>query len=168
MADDRDIDTDPEADESPSDLDPDAPEHDPEAAVRAGMSTEASGVDAAETMASSGNEDASFVEIASGTATGLGLDRGESVGTGGLAAGEDRDDVQEGETWLEDKSGAPDNAAERFPAQGAPFGWERAADLEPRRTEAGVAGEDRLAPQEEQGAEGEVKARGRRRGSERP
>jgi hypothetical protein len=164
MADERDT----ERDWDESDLDPEAPEHDPEAAVREGMSTEASGVDAGETMASTGNEDASFVDIAAGTATGLGLDRGESVGTGGLAAGEDRDDVQEGETWLEDKSAAPDNAAERFPAQGQPYGWERAADLEPRRTEAGVAGEDRLAPQEEEGEEGEVEARGGDRGSEGP
>jgi hypothetical protein len=164
MADERDDERDAEV----SDLDPEAPEHDPEAAVRDGMSTEASGVDAGETMASTGNEDASFVDIAAGTATGLGLDRGESVGTGGLAAGEDRDDVQEGETWLEDKSGAPDNAAERFLAEGEPYGWERAADLEPRRTEVGVAGFDRLAPQEEQGEEGEVEARGRDRGTKGP
>ncbi len=165
MADDLDPDSD---DASVSDIDPDAPEHDPEAALREGMSTEASGVDAGETMASTGNEDASFVEIAAGTATGLGLDRGETVGVGDLAAGEDRDDVQEGETWLEDKSGAPDDAAQRFSAQGEPYGWERAADLEPRRTEFGIAGEDRLAPQEEQGEEGEVRARGGNRGTEGP
>ncbi len=151
---------DPDADSGTSDLDPEAPVHDPEAALREGMSTEASGVDAGETMASTGNEDASFTDIAAGAATGLGLDRGESVGIGGLAAGEDRDDVQEGETWLEDKSGAPDNSAERFPAQGEPYGWEHAADLAPRTTEVGVAGFDRLAPQEEQGEEGEVDARG--------
>ncbi len=162
MADEFDRDDDSET----SDLDPEASEHDPEATLRDGMSTEASGVDAGETMASTGNEDASFVEIAAGAATGLGLDRGESVGTGGLAAGEDRDDVQEGETWLEDKSGAPDNAAERYPTQGEPYGWERAADLDPRRTEVGVAGFDRLAPQEEQGEEGEVEARGGDRGKE--
>ncbi|HYX21388.1 MAG TPA: hypothetical protein VFA98_11145 [Thermoanaerobaculia bacterium] len=167
MADDFDPDPDPVTDPDASDLDPDAPEHDPEAAVRDGMSTAASGVDAGETMASTGNEDDSFFEIAAGTATGLGLDRGESVGTGGLAAGEDRDDVQEGESWLEDKSGAPDDTAERFPAEGEPYGWERAADLEPRRTEAGVAGFDRLAPQEDKGEEGEVEARGDR-GTKRP
>ena len=41
-------------------------EHDPEATMREGMSTEASGVDAAETMASTGNEERAFEEIAAG------------------------------------------------------------------------------------------------------
>lgn len=143
-----------------SDLDPEAPEHDPEAVVREGMSREASGVDAGETMASTGNEDDSFTEVAAGTATGLGLDRGEAVGTGGLAAGEDSDEVQEGEAWLEDRSGAPDDTAERFRTGGEPYGWVRAADLESR--EGGIAGFDALARREEAGEEGEVETRGNR------
>ncbi len=161
MADERDSDIDRD-DGDVSDLDPEAPVHDPEAAVREGMSSEASGVDEGETMASTGNEDASFVEIASGAATGLGLDRGESVGTGGLAAGEDSDAVQEGDAWLEDRSGAPDDAAERYATEGEPFGWERAADLGKR--ERGVPYSDRLAPQEDAGEEGEVEPRGDDRG----
>jgi hypothetical protein len=165
MADD-DLDPDSDSDAEASDLDPEAPVHDPEAAVREGMSTEASGVDAGETMASTGNEDASFVDVASGAATGLGLDRGESVGTGGLAAGEDSDAVQEGESWLEDRSGAPDNAAERYDAEGGPFGWERAADLQKR--EPGVPYSERLAPQEDAGEEGEVESRGENRGTHEP
>jgi hypothetical protein len=160
------LDPDPDSDGETSDLDPKAPVHDPEAAVREGMSSEASGVDAGETMASTGNEDASFVDVASGAATGLGLDRGESVGTGGLAAGEDSDAVQEGESWLEDSSGAPDDAAERYAAESGPFGWERAADLGKR--EPGVPYSQRLAPQEDAGEEGEVEPRGSRRGNRKP
>lgn len=61
------------------------------------MSEEAIDVDEAETMASSGDASNSFQEIASGSATGLGIDRAESTGTGGLAAGEDTDEVAEGD-----------------------------------------------------------------------
>lgn len=164
MADD--LHPDPDSEGDASDLDPEAPEHDPEAALREGMSPEASGVDAGETMASTGNEDASFVDVASGAATGLGLDRGESVGTGGLAAGEDSDAVQEGESWLEDSSGAPDDAAERYAAEGGPFGWERSAKFQKR--EPGVPYADRLAPQEDAGEEGEVEPRGGNRGQHEP
>lgn len=164
MADEEDPDI--ESDDEVSDLDPEAPVHDPEAAVREGMSSEASGVDSGETMASTGDEDASFVEIASGTATGLGLDRGESVGTGGLAAGEDSDAVQEGETWLEDRSGAPDDTAERYGTEGEPFGWKRAADLE--KKDRGIPYAERLAPQEDAGEEGEVEPRGGDRGNRGP
>ena len=105
------------------------PGHDPESTVKRGMSTEASGVDAAETMASTGDEEAAFQEIVSGTATGLGIDRAETVGTGGLATGEDRDDVAVGVAWLEDQSGAPDESAERFDLEGERFGWQVGADL---------------------------------------
>jgi hypothetical protein len=64
-----------------------------------GMSTEGTVADEAETMASIGNSEGTFTDIATGTATGLGLDRGASIGTGGLAAGEDLDAVAEGDYW---------------------------------------------------------------------
>jgi len=80
--------------------------HDPETTIQRGMTTEAADVDEAETMASTGNAAGSFQEIASGTATGVGLDREERVGTGGLAAGEDSDAVEAGDWWLENL--APD------------------------------------------------------------
>ena len=67
--------------------------------MRRGMTTEAVAEDDAETMASTGNAGSSFREIVSGTATGLGIDRGEAIGTGGLAAGEDLDEVAEGDYW---------------------------------------------------------------------
>jgi hypothetical protein len=72
---------------------------DPERLVARGMSTEGVEVDEAETMASTGNASNAFQEIASGTATGVGLDRAETEGTGGLAAGEDGDEVAEGDYW---------------------------------------------------------------------
>jgi hypothetical protein len=64
-----------------------------------GMSTAGAAADEAETMASIGNSEGTFTEIATGTATGLGLDRGAAIGTGGLAAGEDLDVVAEGDYW---------------------------------------------------------------------
>src|SRR4029453_15429732 len=70
--------------------------HDSESTLRQGMATEGREVDDAETMASTGNADASFQEVASGTATGRGLDREETDGRG-LAAGEDSDDVAAGD-----------------------------------------------------------------------
>src|SRR5688572_3481873 len=73
--------------------------HDTEETTRRGMSSEATAADEAETMASTGDSDNSFQDIAAGTATGLGIDRGESIGTGGLAAGEDLDEVAEGDYW---------------------------------------------------------------------
>jgi hypothetical protein len=73
--------------------------HDSETTSRRGMSSEAIAADEAETMASTGDSDNSFQDIAAGTATGLGIDRGESIGTGGLAAGEDLDEVAEGDYW---------------------------------------------------------------------
>ena len=75
--------------------------HDPEATARAGMSSEGVTADDAETMASTGNSEASFMDTVAGTATGIGIDRGESIGTGGLAAGEDLDPVAEGDYWRE-------------------------------------------------------------------
>lgn len=52
-------------------------DHDPEELLEEGMSTEAEGVDRAETLASTGDADGSFQEIASGSATGAGVDRVE-------------------------------------------------------------------------------------------
>jgi hypothetical protein len=112
-------------------------EHDPESTMRAGMSTEASGVDAGETMASTGDEERAFEEIAAGTATGLGIDRGEAIGTGGLASGEDRDEVAEGDYWRQnfrsDPDAADDQSVERFDLQGESLGWEKGADLDARK-----------------------------------
>ena len=73
--------------------------HDTEETTRRGMSSEAAAADEAETMASTGDSDNSFQDVVAGTATGLGIDRGESIGTGGLAAGEDLDEVAEGDYW---------------------------------------------------------------------
>lgn len=52
-------------------------EHDAEETVREGMSVEGEGVDQAEALASTGDLESSFQEIASGSATGVGLDRTE-------------------------------------------------------------------------------------------
>jgi len=112
-------------------------DHDPEGFARRGMSEEAIEVDEAETMASSGDASNSFQEIASGSATGLGIDRAESTGTGGLAAGEDADDVAEGDWWrieLEDpevRSG--DRSTERYDLEGRRLGWESGVDFEDRQ-----------------------------------
>jgi len=110
-------------------------EHDPESTVERGMSTEAAGVDQAETMASTGDGDNAFQDIAAGAATGLGLDRGEAIGTGGLASEEDRDEIAEGDSWRQGLSTepyyAPDRSAERFEVSGGRLGWETAADLDP-------------------------------------
>jgi hypothetical protein len=112
-------------------------DHDPEGFARRGMSEEALEVDEAETMASSGNASNSFQEIVSGSATGLGIDRAETLGTGGLAAGEDADEVAEGDWWrreLEDpelRSG--DRSAERYDLEGRRLGWETAVDFEERQ-----------------------------------
>jgi hypothetical protein len=51
--------------------------HDAEQTVREGMSVEGEEVDQAETLASTGDLESSFREIASGSATGVGLDRTE-------------------------------------------------------------------------------------------
>ena len=71
------------------------------------MSSAATAADEAETMASNGDSESAFQEIAAGTATGWGIDRGESVGTGGLAAGEDLDEVAEGDYWRQNFRAAP-------------------------------------------------------------
>src|SRR6266508_717994 len=103
--------------------------HDSEETLRRGMATEAVAEDEAETMASTGDSLNSFVEIASGTATGLGIDRGESIGTGGLAAGEDLDEVAEGDYWRQNfrrrpyyESGTPYEHYE----PGYRYGWQSA------------------------------------------
>jgi hypothetical protein len=131
--------------------------HDPESTMRAGMSTEASGVDAGETMASTGDEERAIEEIAAGTATGLGIDRGEAIGTGGLASGEDRDEVAEGDYWRQglqqDPYAAADQSAERFDLQGKQLGWEKGADLDSRAM--GLENRNATAP------------RGRRRGKKK-
>ena len=81
--------------------------HDPEDSLRRGMTPEAAAEDEAETMASTGDSQGAFREIVTGTATGLGIDRGESVGTGGLAAGEDLDEVAEGDYWRQNYERRP-------------------------------------------------------------
>jgi len=109
--------------------------HDPEETLERGMSTEAEDVDEAETMASTGNADGSFVEIVTGAATGLGLDRGESIGTGGLAAGEDLDEVAEGDYWRQNFERRPfeepGHPAERY-EPGERVGWVSSAGMDPR------------------------------------
>ena len=110
-------------------------DHDPELLARRGMSSEAAEVDEAETMASTGDASNSFQEIASGSATGLGIDRAESTGTGGLAAGEDDDEVAEGDWWrqaLEDRPAPGDRSAERYELDGRRLGWEAGSDLDRR------------------------------------
>lgn len=110
-------------------------EHDPEETMHEGMSSSGEDVDEAETMASTGNAASSFVEIVSGSATGLGIDRGESIGTGGLAADEDLDEVAEGDYWRENFERrpyeSPGRPAERF-EPGERLGWLTGADLDPR------------------------------------
>jgi hypothetical protein len=111
-----------------------APAHDPEETARAGMSPEGAAEDEAETMASTGDSAGSFVEIASGTATGLGLDRGESIGTGGLAAGEDLDEVAAGDYWREyfERNPFRDPESPYYQCEpGECLGWEKAAGLDP-------------------------------------
>jgi len=106
--------------------------HDPEESVRRGMSSEGVAEDEAETMASTGDLGGTFVEIASGTATGLGIDRGEAIGTGGLAAGEDLDDVAEGDYWRQNFERRPYYQAGRsyeYYEPGIRFGWQSAAGI---------------------------------------
>lgn len=113
--------------------DPAVMDHDPEEAMREGMSTDAAGVDASETEASTGDSEGAFVGIAAGAATGLGIDRGEAVGAGGLAAGEDLDPVAEGDYWRENYRRRPCYRAEKpyeHIEPGYRFGWEEAAGLE--------------------------------------
>ena len=113
-----------------------APEHDPEATSREGMSAEGAAVDEGETMASTGDEEGAFQQITSGTATGLGLDRGENIGTGGLASDEDRDDVAEGDYLRQflrsNPFAAPVRSAEHIDMEHGRLGWETGADLDPR------------------------------------
>jgi hypothetical protein len=110
----------------------DRPEFDgSEEVERLGMSSEGIGSDDAETMASTGNAGGSFVEIAAGTATGLGIDRAAATGTGGLASGEDLDPVAEGDYWRENFRFRPYFASEK-PYEhfepGFKLGWEAAID----------------------------------------
>jgi hypothetical protein len=112
------------------------PNHDPEETSRAGMSKEGAGVDVGETMASTGAQEGAFQEVVSGTATGLGVDRAETIGTGGLASEEDRDEVAEGDHWRQglrsDPYAAPERSAEHFEEGSQRLGWETGADLDPR------------------------------------
>ena len=106
---------------------------DSEKSAGEGWAEEATAVDEAETMASTGDSSNSFVEIASGTATGVGIDRGITTGTGGLAAGEDLDPVAEGDYWRENFVRRPYYQAERpfeHYEPGYRLGWEAAADLQ--------------------------------------
>ena len=110
----------------------DRPEFDgSEESLRRGMSSAATAVDVEETMASTGDSDSSFEQVASGTATGLGIDRGLATGVGGLTEGEDLDPVAEGDYWRENfrerpyyEAGTPYEDYE----PGYRFGWETAAD----------------------------------------
>jgi len=112
----------------------DRPEFDNgEDAMRDGMSTEATAVDRGETMASTGDSDSMFHDVASGTATGLGIDRGSATGVGGLAAGEDIDLVAEGDYWREEFKNRPYYQAGTSYEDYEPgyrLGWEAAADLD--------------------------------------
>src|SRR5437667_2040603 len=111
---------------------------DAEKTVRRGMSREAAAQDEAETMASTGDAEGAFREIASGTATGLGIDRGESIGTGGLAAGEDLDEVAEGDYWRQNFQSRPYYEAGRpyeHYEPGYRLGWQAAAGLGPEEIE---------------------------------
>ncbi len=112
----------------------DRPEFDDSAKeAEEGWAEEAIAVDEAETMASDGDSANSFVEIASGTATGFGIDRGITTGTGGLAAGEDLDPVTEGDYWRESFVTRPYYQAGRpyeHYEPGYRLGWEAATDLQ--------------------------------------
>ncbi len=105
---------------------------DPERTVQRGMTAEAAAEDEAETMASTGDSEGAFSQIVTGTATGLGIDRGESIGTGGLAAGEDLDEVAEGDYWRQNFRRRPYYEAGRpyeHYEPGYRFGWRSAAGL---------------------------------------
>jgi len=98
-------------------------------------------------MASSGDAGSAFEQIAAGTATGLGIDRGEAIGTGGLSSGEDRDEVAEGDSWRQHFEREPfseDQSTERFEPSGGRPGW---------RTAGGLEGEDPawLEPEDDDG-----------------
>lgn len=97
-------------------------DHDAEETVREGMSVEGEEVDQAETLASTGDLASSFQEIASGSATGIGLDRnefttgaasipdvdrtellGSAAGRGNRSeAGTDDDENDGDDSWLQD------------------------------------------------------------------
>jgi hypothetical protein len=121
-------------------------DHDPEGFARHGMSEEAVEVEEAETMASSGDASNSFFEIASGSATGLGIDRAEALGTGGLATGEDEDEVAEGDWFrqeLEDPAVPNESSIERYDLDGRRLGWERGVDFE--ESQLGLDGKKRAS-----------------------
>jgi len=109
---------------------PQRPPHDPEDTVRRGMATEEVAGDESETMASAGDSEGSFREIVTGTATGLGIDRGGAIGTGGLAAGEDLDEVAEGDYWRQNFESRPyyqpGRSYEHY-EPGYRYGWQSAA-----------------------------------------
>jgi hypothetical protein len=112
----------------------DRPEFDDsEETARLGMSSEGAAADEAESMASTGDSEGTFIDIAAGTATGLGLDRGLSMGTGGLAAGEDLDPVAEGDYWRENFRRRPYYDASKgyeHYEPGYQLGWESAGVFE--------------------------------------
>jgi hypothetical protein len=143
--------------------DPD--EHDPEESMHDGMSSPGEEVDEAETMASTGNAESAFVEIVTGSATGLGIDRGESVGTGGLAGLEDLDEVAEGDYWRQNFERrpfeSPGRPVERF-EPGERLGWMSGADMDPRdrgtRERGGTTPPESLPHPNPEGAERQEKA----------
>jgi len=112
--------------------------HDPEEVLGRGMSSEGVAEDEAETMASTGDSEGSFRDIVTGTATGLGIDRGESIGTGGLAAGEDLDEVAEGDYWRQNFQRRPyyepGRPYERY-EPGYRYGWQSAVGYGPEAVE---------------------------------
>ena len=86
-------------------------DHDPEDLVEEGMSAEAAEVDRAETLASTGDAEGSFQEIASGSATGVGIDReepgaaairAESETAAGRSQSPDVDENDGDDSWLQD------------------------------------------------------------------
>ena len=78
--------------------------HDPEDLVEEGMSSEAAEVDLAESLASTGDADGSFREIASGSATGAGVDRIEPEGSSMRAEARQ---TSPGENAFGERLGAP-------------------------------------------------------------
>ncbi len=81
-------------------------DHDAETVVRQGMSPEGTEVDEAETLASTGDADGSFQEIASGSATGVGIDREEFTGSAAIRddglPSEDENGNDGDDSWLQD------------------------------------------------------------------
>ena len=83
-------------------------DHDAEETVREGMSVEGEEVDQAETLASTGDLESSFQEIASDSATGVGLDRTEFTTGAAPIRDVDRTEFLGLAGWGERSENAPD------------------------------------------------------------